>query len=142
MNLLKVAAVLLLILVATAIWRSGMFNRTAHETDVTTVHASTNGFTFIPMPDGMPPRGIVIFAPQNCPSDAAQRARKLADYLSTHHLAYANSSSANYSNLSSQAEVNQVTAVMNGKIPIVYVNGKAKANPTPEEVVAEFNQTR
>ena len=29
-------------------------------------------------------------------------------------------------------------AVMNGPIPVVYVNGKAKANPKPEEVEAQY----
>ena len=33
-------------------------------------------------------------------------------------------------------------AVMNGPIPIVYVDGRAKANPTPEEVVAEYRRSR
>jgi hypothetical protein len=31
-----------------------------------------------------------------------------------------------------------VLSVMNGPVPVVFVNGKAKANPTPEEVVAEY----
>ena len=90
------------------------------------------------MPDGMPDQGIIIFAPQNCPSDAAQRADALAQYLSGKGIAFSRSSSAEYGDLASREEVDQVMAVMNGPIPVVYVNGKAKANPTPQEVEAQF----
>ena len=43
------------------------------------------GFTPIPMPD----QGIIIFAPRNCPSDAAQRAEAVAQYLSGKGIAFA-----------------------------------------------------
>lgn len=99
-------------------------------------------FVELPMPDGVSARGVVIFAPENCPSEAAQRARQLAGTLSAQNIPYRETSSANYSGLSSQEEVARVTAVMNGPIPIVYVNGRAKANPTTAEVVAEYRRGR
>ncbi|HEY0332309.1 MAG TPA: hypothetical protein VGC74_01150 [Stenotrophomonas sp.] len=97
-----------------------------------------NDFTPIPMPDGMSDQGIIIFAPQNCPSDAAQRAEVMAQYLSGKGIAFTRSTSAEYGDLASREEVDQVMAVMNGPIPVVYVNGKAKANPKPEEVEAQY----
>ena len=97
-----------------------------------------HGFVEIPAPDGQTGRGIVIFAPVNCPSDAAQRAEALARHLSAQGVPYVRSQNAEFGNLASQDEVSKVMAVMNGPVPVVFVNGKAKANPTPEEVVAEY----
>jgi hypothetical protein len=97
-----------------------------------------HGFVQIPAPDGQASRGIVIFAPANCPSDAAQRAEALARYLSAQGVPYVRSQNAEFGSLASQDEVSKVLSVMNGPVPVVFVNGKAKANPTPEEVVAEY----
>lgn len=99
---------------------------------------ASHGFVQIPAPDGQPGRGIVIFAPRNCPSDAAQRAEALARHLSAQGVPYVRSENAEFGSLSSQDEVTKVLSVMNGPVPVVFVNGKAKANPTPEEVVAEY----
>jgi hypothetical protein len=96
------------------------------------------GFVQIPAPDGQAGRGIVIFAPRDCPSDAAQRAEALARHLSAQGVPYMRSENAEFGNLSSQDEVAKVLSVMDGPVPVVFVNGKAKANPTPEEVVAEY----
>ena len=98
----------------------------------------SHGFVEIPAPDGQAGRGIVIFAPANCPSDAAQRAEALARHLSAQGVPYVHSQNAEFGNLASQDEATKVMAVMNGPVPVVFVNGKAKANPTPEEVVAEY----
>lgn len=35
-------------------------------------------------------------------------------------------------------QVERIGSIMNGAVPIVFVNGRAKANPTLEEVVAEY----
>ena len=99
-------------------------------------------FVVLPLPDGVSAHGVVIFAPENCPSEAAQRARQLASALSAQRIPYRETSSANFNALSSQEEAERVMAVMNGPIPIVYVDGRAKANPTPEEVVAEYRRSR
>lgn len=103
---------------------------------------SGGGFVDIPMPDGMSPAGVVIFAPENCPSDAAQRADGLARLLSAQGIAYRRATAAEYSSLRTPEEARRVTSVMNGPIPIVYVNGRAKANPLPDEVVAEYRRGR
>lgn len=99
-------------------------------------------FVAVPMPNVISSRGIVIFAPANCPSDAAQRADALAGYLSRRGIAFVRSSAAEFGDLSSQAEVDRVMAVMNGPIPVVYVNGRAKANPEAEEVEEEYLRAR
>jgi hypothetical protein len=101
---------------------------------------SSSTFAEIPLPDGVPARGVVVFTPENCPSEAAQRARRLMGRLSDHNVPYSQTSHAEFSNLASQEQADRVTEVMNGPIPIVYVNGRAKANPTPEEVIAEYGR--
>ncbi len=98
---------------------------------------SARGFQSIPLPDGVSARGVVVFAPKHCTSDAARRTDDLVRHLSKHGIAYVRTDSANFNNLTSQDEASRVMSVMNGPVPIVYVNGKAKANPTPQEVVAE-----
>lgn len=95
-------------------------------------------FAAVPMPDGMPTRGVIIFAPANCPSDAARRADDLAQYLSERRISYVRASAAEFSNLGSREEAERAMSVMNGPIPVVYVNGKARANPRPEDVEAEY----
>lgn len=147
MNALKVCAVLVLAVASTALWKScgsdGRLGKVVSElAGKAKAGDGSSGFIAIPMPDGMSSRGVVIFAPRNCPSDAARRAQALGEYLSTRNIAYVRTDAANYDNLASQDEVSSVMSVMNGPIPVVYVNGKAKSNPTPQEVEAEYRGSR
>ena len=100
--------------------------------------SSRHGFVDIPLPDGQSGHHVVIFAPANCPSDAAQRAEALARRLDDAGIPYTRSQSANFSTLSSQDEANRVMSVMNGPIPIVFVRKRARANPDAEAVMAEY----
>jgi len=99
---------------------------------------SSYGFVDVPLPDGQSGSGVVIFAPVNCPSDAAQRAEMLAQHLSAQNVPYVRSENANFGNLGSQEEANRVMAIVEGGIPVVFVRSRAKANPSPEDVVAEY----
>lgn len=100
--------------------------------------AGAGGFESVPLPDGVSSQGVVVFAPANCSSDAARRTDELVQYLARHGIPYARTDTANYSRLASQEEVSRVQSVMNGPVPVVYVRGKAKANPSPEEVRVEY----
>lgn len=99
---------------------------------------SAHGFVDIPMPDGLPARGVVVFAPANCPEDAGRRADAIVRHLESAGVPYRRSNSANYASLASADEAKRVMAVMNGPIPVVYVNGRARANPSPQDVLAEY----
>ena len=103
---------------------------------------SGSGFVSIPMPDGMSAHGVVVFAPQNCPSDAAQRAYALINDLGSRGLPVSRADAASFGNLPDAATAERVMAVMNGQVPIVFVNGKAKSNPSLEEVVAEYRRSK
>lgn len=80
----------------------------------------------------------MTFAPANCPSDAAQRAEALARRLDAAGIPDTRSQRASFSTLSSQEEANRVMSVMNGRIPVVFVRNRARADPAPEDVVAEY----
>lgn len=106
---------------------------------------SPNGFVSVVMPDGVAANTVVILAPQNCPSDAAQRADALAAELGAKGIRTLRSSSyssdiADPTDAQRQA-LERSVAVMRGTIPAVFVNGMGKANPTAEEVVAELRLT-
>jgi len=152
MNAMKVCAGALLLLAGVGVWKtyiaSGRVDPKAWIAEHTGAMAagdsadSARGFKAIPMPDGVPRRGVIVFAPQHCTSDAARRTEQLVRHLSRQGIAYVRTDQASYNSLSSQEEASRVMSVMNGPVPIVYVNGKAKANPTPAEVVAEFREKK
>lgn len=108
--------------------------------------SSPSGFVPAAMPDDAPPNTIVIFAPLNCPSDGAQRADSLAAQLEGLQIPVLRTS--RYSarsdgvNAKSLASVNRTLSVLKGEAPAVFVNGMAKANPSFDEIIAEYQRTR
>ncbi len=149
MNVIKIGTVLAIAALGILVWREygpkgGVEALAEQVSDKVAASApdgggsSSHGFVDMPLPDGQSGSGVVIFAPVNCPSDAAQRAEALARHLSAQGVPYVRSQDANFGNLSSQEEANRVMAVMEGGIPVVFVRARAKANPSPEDVVAEY----
>jgi hypothetical protein len=96
------------------------------------------------MPDGARPNTVIILAPENCPSEAAQRADSLASRLT--EAGISNIRSSSYStNIADptkdqQAAVERAVKVLNGEVPAVFVNGMAKANPSFDDVVSEYRR--
>jgi hypothetical protein len=84
----------------------------------------------------------VVFAPERCSSDATRRTKALVSHLSQKRITYVRTDSADYASLASPEEASRVMKVMNGPVPVVYVNGKAKAYPTPEEAVAGYRGSK
>jgi hypothetical protein len=75
----------------------------------------SNGFVAVVTTPDSPADTAVILAPLNCPSAQAKRADAMATQLSQ-------------------------MGVLGGESPIVIINGMAKANPTVDEVAAEFRR--
>jgi hypothetical protein len=102
--------------------------------------ADSNGFVPIVAASDTPPNTAVILAALNCPSAQAQRADAMAAKL--HQLGIPNMRASNYSLSGITREqmpmVEQTSAVLGGEVPIVIINGMAKANPSISEVVAEY----
>jgi hypothetical protein len=112
-----------------------------------------NGFVTLPAADGHDDQHVYIVAPQNCPGDAAQRAEQMAGQLGISGIPAVRTHSVDFSQLRAQARANQLSEsmikqaqrmndIMQGPLPIVFVRGRAKNNPAPEEVISEYKRTR
>ncbi|HEX5123029.1 MAG TPA: hypothetical protein VFV97_07265 [Rhodanobacteraceae bacterium] len=97
-----------------------------------------NGFVALAQPVGIRPDKVFIFAPANCPREAGQRSDALTQSLADRGVAYSRSAHLSYEPMD-QVMLDRVNAMLAGdNAPIVFVNGRIKANPALEEVVAEY----
>ena len=103
--------------------------------------APATGFETLPPVSGQRFRTVYVVAAENCPHEDAQRADRLADELSRKGVRVERTHSINFTFVSppDQALLNRLNAIMNGPLPIVFIDGRAKSNPALNEVVAEFN---
>jgi hypothetical protein len=100
---------------------------------------SPNGFVALPAMNNVDPRQVVVFAPENCPSDKAQQADDLARQLAARSIPAVRSHDVSFASSDPDPAIGiRLNSVMNGDLPIVFVKGKGKANPTLDEVVAEY----
>lgn len=106
--------------------------------------ADTYGFVPVVTPEGAPRDTAVILAALNCPSAQAKRADDLASQLTGMGIPTqrANNYSVAIVSREQQEILTQTNAVLSGTIPIVIVNGMAKANPTLDDVVAEYRRSK
>ena len=140
MNVIKLLIVLGVMGGSYQYWKT---HHSADSTDTAVEVASDNGFVILPPASGASAKTVLVIAAQNCPHEDAQRADSLADDLSrkgipvdrTHNISFEYSGSDG-----SMAE--RIMSVMNGPLPIVIVGGRAKGNPSLEEVVAEYKSSR
>lgn len=135
----------LLILLAALGFGFHLWQQHQRTSTLTSAPASPGGFVPTAMPEGAAPNTVLILAPLNCPSDAAQRADALAADLSRMGVpnVRGNSFSLHVSNPSDdeRAATDRAVAVLNGTIPAVFINGMAKANPSAQEVAEEYRRT-
>lgn len=106
--------------------------------------ADSNGFVPVIMPDGAPPDTVLIFAALNCPAKPAQRANAMATQLQKMGIPIQRMDHYSAANLK-QDQIPlalRTNAVMGGEIPIVLLNGLAKANPSVDEVAVEFRRDK
>lgn len=103
-------------------------------------YQDTNGFVPVQTPPGTSPDNVIILAALNCPSAAAQRADTMARRLT--EMGIPNTRTNHYSASTTDRDqlplLQRTSVVMGGEIPVVIVNGMAKANPTIDEVASEF----
>lgn len=140
MKLTRLLLIIALVVFGYKWWHGeGIFSRAV------TAEVSKNGFTSVVMPAGAADNTVIVFAPENCPSDAAQR----ADYLQRrlHEAGIPTVRSTSYSiqitnpTREQQAALQRTNSVLGGELPIVLLRGKGKANPTAEEVTSEYRGT-
>jgi hypothetical protein len=104
--------------------------------------ADSNGFVSVVMPPGALPDTVVVLAPLNCPSAQAKRADAMATQLTQMGIPIrrSNNYSATIFNRDQMPLLTRTNAVWGGEIPIVIINGMAKANPTVDEVTSEIRR--
>ncbi len=105
------------------------------------------GFTLSRLPDDMKEvNTIFIFAPSHCPKEAGQRADALENRLRNKGLSVKRRSNFRYEgqNMSKKeiAEIEKTMKILEGKVPIVFVNQYGKANPSYDEVIEIYNATQ
>jgi hypothetical protein len=105
---------------------------------------SENGFASLPPVEGQSSRKVFVVAAQNCPHEEAQRADRLAEDLARNNIPVERTHNVSFSFTSApESEVmERMSKIMNSPLPIVFVGGRAKSNPSLEEVVAEFQSGR
>jgi hypothetical protein len=101
------------------------------------VAESVVGFVRLPMPEGMD-ADVIVFSPEDCPTEAAQRADALVSALKRQRIGVVRAHHATF-DIRDQETADRVHSVMEGPIPVVFVVGRAKANPSVEEVIAEYH---
>lgn len=109
----------------------------------TAAMADGNGFVPAQMPDGAAPDSVLILAPVNCPHEGARRADALAQRLQQLGIPAVRSNHYSVARITpdNAPSVNRAVEVLRTEmVPVVFVNGRAKANPTSDEVVAEYRQ--
>lgn len=137
MNVLKLLIVLAIVGAAYHQWRSSP--RSAGSEVAVVGARSATGFVALPRADGQTDRAVFVVAAQDCPEEDAQRADRLAEDLDRKGIPVVRTHSVNFRIEGSQGgQAQAISAVMGGALPIVFVRGRAKANPSLAEVVAEY----
>jgi hypothetical protein len=108
---------------------------------------SRAGFIEAVEPDGVNPLEMTVFMPVGCPLEAGQRGRALIDKMKHAKIPVTASSSARVSvQARSKAEfdvkMQLVNKVMGGEVPIVFFKGRAKNNPSFDDVLLEYQTSQ
>ena len=110
---------------------------------IKTSDINRNGFISIPTPSNLNANTVIVLAAENCPKEDAKRADKLATELGSHDIPFTRAHSANFQLMNPDPlVVKRIDILMNGALPIVFVSGRAKNNPTLDEVLWEYRSTR
>jgi hypothetical protein len=104
----------------------------------------SNGFVPIQTTAGTQPDSVIILAALNCPSAAAQRADSMAQRLTEMGIpnTRANHYSASITDRDQLPLMQRTSIILGGDIPVVIVNGMAKANPSVNDVASEFRRDK
>jgi hypothetical protein len=105
--------------------------------------ASNAGFVDAVQPDGINPMEVTVFFPVNCPLETGRRGRALIDRLKSANIPVSASASARTSIKAAtreefEAKKASITKIMGGELPIVFYKGRAKNNPSFEDVLLEY----
>jgi hypothetical protein len=99
---------------------------------------SNSTFVALPAVAGANPTRVMVIAAEDCPEAAARRADDLAERLARDGIPVTRAHNVSFPAVNGADELQRVNRVMQGELPIVIVHGRAKANPTLDEVLAEY----
>jgi hypothetical protein len=100
---------------------------------------SSTGFIELPSPSNASPGNVLVLAAENCPEEAAKRADALTEELRRNNIPVTRAHSTNFSFQNPDPDtMRRLDSVMRGDLPVVFINGKGKSNPTLDEVIAEY----
>lgn len=118
---------------------SGTYDSGAYNNDASAHH----GFVELPKVIGFDESTVMVVAAENCPHADAQRADRLAEQLRDRGIPVSRTHEVNFNpDHFDPALMKRVPAVMEGALPIVFIHGRAKGNPTLDDVVAEYQAPR
>ncbi|MGA3007034.1 MAG: hypothetical protein ABSE59_04000 [Opitutaceae bacterium] len=108
---------------------------------------SIAGFVKVVHPDGVDPRSVFIYGainrPSSCPrwqpSQEGIRSDALATALAAAGIPYVRSDTIGFSSINDSDVEDRLVALQNRERPLVFVNGWAKANPSLDDIIAQYN---
>jgi hypothetical protein len=105
--------------------------------------ASQAGFTDAIALDGVDPTVMTVMMPCGCPLEAGRRGQALVDKMKAAGIPVTASSSAHVtlkgnSREDLEAQMALANKIMNGETPIVFYRGRAKNNPSFDDVALEY----
>ncbi|MDX2243064.1 MAG: hypothetical protein NW224_20480 [Leptolyngbyaceae cyanobacterium bins.302] len=96
-------------------------------------------FVEVPLPNEISSGEVVVSGLLTCPHSGA-KTRSVLDKLTEAQIPHKHLTSFGFSNTDDWAGVHRLNEILKRGAPVVFVNGKAKADPTPEEVIAEYRK--
>jgi len=97
--------------------------------------------------DGIDPQVMTVLMPCSCPLEAGQRGRALVEKMKAANIPVTASNRASAAvngrtREEVQAQLDRMNRVMNGETPIVFYRGRAKNNPSFEDVQLEYRTSQ
>lgn len=137
MNPVRFAAAAVVLILGIMVWKK---HQHAVEAAALATMTDERGFIALAQPAGADPKTVWIVAAVNCPKEGARRADEMARQLADRNIAFDRRSGVNFTlTEENPALYARIETVMNAETPIVFINGRMKANPELDEVVAEYD---
>jgi hypothetical protein len=99
------------------------------------------GFVDVPCPTGVDPKRVFMLLPAQCTKASYLRGVAMLDRLGEMGIPYVRADKVEFTPTNA-GEVERLNQVMGGEIPVVFINNRGKANPSLDEIVAEYRAIR
>jgi hypothetical protein len=108
------------------------------------MQSSANGFAPLPAPFIGPADRLLILAPPHCPSQEGHRADELVRQFNQDGIPCIRSGNASIASAREPTddETSRLNSIMMGPLPIVFINGRVRNNPSIGEIKSEYSLNR